>query len=145
MRTHPVGRMIAIAASTAALAMLLLTSSGPAQTLPTVDVEGQPLANNVKRLLQALDVLGAPLPAEKARALQAALDTQDAGKIQQLLDPQVIVVVSLNPEARVKAKRGPAEAVLQQGGYTPVLVKLINESTVTKPLKILSPQALPIY
>src|SRR5262249_54261568 len=46
---------------------------------------------------------------------------------------------------RVKVKRGPAEASLQQGGYTPLLVKVINEGTVTQPLRILSPQSLPIY
>src|SRR5262249_26008185 len=40
---------------------------------------------------------------------------------------------------------GPTKAVLQQGGYTPVLVKVINESTVTKPLRITSPQAGPIF
>ena len=50
---------------------------------------------------------------------------------------------SANP--RVKVKRGPAAANLQQGGYTPFIIKVHNESTVTKPLKIASPQALPIY
>src|SRR5260370_40705239 len=56
-----------------------------------------------------------------------------------------MVLVHLNPEARVKAKRGAAAAILQQGGYTPILIKVHNESTVTKPLKIASPQALSIY
>jgi hypothetical protein len=35
--------------------------------------------------------------------------------------------------------------VLQQGGYTPVLVKVINESTITKRLRIVSPQSGPVY
>jgi hypothetical protein len=110
----------------------------------TVD-EGQPLAANVQRVLTALDVLGSPLSEKDAANLRAAIKTQDADKLQQLLDPHVLAIVTLNPEARVKAKRGPADATLQQGGYTPAIVKVVNESTVTKPLKILSPQALPIY
>jgi hypothetical protein len=60
---------------------------------------------------------------------------------EPLLDPQVLVVVTLNPESRVKAARGPARAVLQQAGYTPVLVKVVNESGYTGKLLATSPQA----
>src|SRR5262249_5839072 len=116
-----------------------------AQELSPVQVEGQPLAANVKRLLQALDYLGAPLPAGTTKALKAACDDQDAAKIQRLLDPQVLLAVHLNPEVRVKVGRGPAKATLQQAGYTPVLVKVTNDSTATKPLRISSPQAGPPY
>jgi hypothetical protein len=116
-----------------------------AQKLESVDVEGQPLAANVERLGQALEVLGAPLPDETAAPLQAAARARDARKIQQVLDPHVLLVVSLNPESRVKAARGPAKATLQQGGYTPVLIKVVNDSTVTKSLRISSPQAGPVY
>ena len=56
-----------------------------------------------------------------AAAIEAA---GDAKGLQRLLDPQVLVVVALNPEARVEVRRGPARAVLQQAGYTPVLVKV---------------------
>jgi hypothetical protein len=113
-----------------------------ADTPEPVDVEGQPLAANVQRLGQALDFLGAPLPADTAKALADA--GQDANQIQRLLDPQVLFVVSLNPEARVKVARGPGPAVLQQAGFTPVLIKVVNDSTVKKPLRILSPQAGPV-
>ena len=51
---------------------------------------------------------------------------------------------TINPEERVKVARGPAAAVLQQGGYTPVLVKVINEAATTKPLRITSPQSGPV-
>src|SRR5262249_27969087 len=111
----------------------LLCGATPAQELSPVPVEGQPLAANVKRVLQALDYLGAPLPADTHRALKAACDDQDAVKIQQLLDPQVLLTVHLNPEVRVKVGRGPAKATLQQAGYTPALVKVTNDSTATKP------------
>jgi hypothetical protein len=116
-----------------------------AQKLDVVDVEGQPLAANVERLMQALDFLGTPLANDTVAALQAAGRDRDAKKIQQILDPSVLVVVSLNPESRVKAARGPAAAKLQQAGYSPILIKVVNDSTVTKSLQITSPQAGPVY
>jgi hypothetical protein len=116
-----------------------------AQNLSPVPVEGQPLASNVSRVLQALDSLGTPLPPDITQSLRAVLKAQDAAKIQEMLDSHVLVVVNINPEARVKAKRGPGAATLQQAGYTPVLLKIINEATVTKGLQIKSPQALRIY
>jgi len=116
-----------------------------AQKQETIEVEGQPLAANVKRLVEALEYLGAPMSAETSAALKSAADARDAHKLQQLLDPHVLLVVSLNPESRVKVARGPAPAVLQQAGFTPVLVKVINDSTVTEALRIKSPQSGPVY
>ncbi len=129
----------------AAVFLLIAAVALRADDLAPVEVEGQPLAANVQRLLQALDSLGAPLPEETRKALQTPLAERDARKVQQLLDPYVLVAVSLNPESRVKVARGPAKAVLQQAGFTPVLVKVINDSTVTKPLRIASPQGGPVY
>ncbi|MCI0379806.1 MAG: CehA/McbA family metallohydrolase, partial [Gemmataceae bacterium] len=127
------------------LAVAVFSPVSQAQKLEPIDVEGQPLAANVGRLLEALQFLGHPLPEENLKALAPAVRKQDAAKIQEILDPHVLVAVDINPESRVKAKRGPAEAVLQQGGYTPVLVKVVNEAGVTKSLRVKSPQALPIY
>ena len=73
--------------------------------LPVVEVEGQPLSANVARLIRALEFLGAPLAEEETKKLNAAIRARDAGKIQQLLDPHVLVAVSLNPEVRVKVRR----------------------------------------
>jgi hypothetical protein len=129
-----------------ALALLgLVPASAWAQKLEPIEVEGQPLAANASRLLEALQFLGAPLPAETTTALQAAVKARDAKKIQELLDPHVLLVVTLNPESRVKAARGPATATLQQSGFVPVLVKVVNDSTVTKALHISSPQSGPVY
>lgn len=114
-------------------------------TAQPVEVEGQPLAENAKRLLEALTFLGAPLPQETNTKLKQAIKDQDAKQIQNLLDPHALVLIHINPEARVKVKRGEGKAVLQQTGYTPVLLKIVNESTVTKKLNISSPQAGPIY
>ena len=115
------------------------------QIVPRRAAEGQPLAANARRLMDALTYLGRPLPADQVTQLTAAIRAEDGGRIQSLLDPQVLVVVSINPELRVKVARGPAAAVLQQAGYTPVLVKVLNDATATRRLRIDSPQAGPVY
>ncbi len=53
----------------------------------------------------------------------------------------MLLTVTINPEERVKVGRGPARAVLQQGGYTPVLIKVVNEAATTKALRVTSPQS----
>ncbi|KAA0137960.1 hypothetical protein FYZ48_14915 [Gimesia chilikensis] len=134
----------------ALLTVLLLVVPGKnyllaAESVEVVDVEGQPLGANVKRLISALDYLGAPLSDDLVQKLTAASEQRDARQIQKLLDPEVLCVVSLNPEVRTKVARGPAQAVLQQGGFTPFLIKVINQSTVTRQLQISSPQAGAVY
>ena len=116
-----------------------------ASALSPVSVDGQPLAANLERLDQALEYLGAPLPAELRTAMKRAGQARDAAALQKLLDPSVLIVVHVNPEARVRLVRGPANGDLQQAGYTPVLVKVVNESGSTGRLNIGSPQAGPVY
>lgn len=116
-----------------------------ADPLPIGDVDGQPLAANVKRVIEALQFLGSPLPADEIEKLDAAGKERDAKQLQQLLDPRVLLLAHINPESRVKVRRGPAAAELQQFGFTPVLIKVINESTVTKRMKLVSPQAGAVY
>jgi hypothetical protein len=102
-----------------------------------VPVEGQPLAAQVQRLVQALEFLGSPLAPDVRAALAEA--GRDGARIQRVLDPQALLVVHLNPESRVKVARGRGEARLVQGGWTPVLVKVVNESAVRSALRISSP------
>ena len=125
--------------------VLVLLSTSLWASLPIVKVEGQPLGANVKRLLRALDFLGAPLPEGEVAKLETAAETRNAEAIQKLLDPHVLVLVSLNPEVRVKVRRGPGKAVLRQGGFTPFVVKVLNESTVASALRVKSPQAGAVY
>jgi len=113
--------------------------------VPTRPVEGQPLASNVRRVLQSLEYLGAPLSEVATVEIRKAIEKQDGDQLQKLVDEHVLFVVDLNPEVRVKVARGPASAPLQQAGYVPHLVKVINESTVTRQLRIFSPQAGPVY
>src|SRR5438477_10682363 len=93
------------------LAVLLVPLLAQAQSLEPVAAEGQPLGQNVSRLIQALDFLGAPLGKETASSLQGAIEARDAAKMQQVLDPHVLAVIRISPEARVKAARGPAPAI----------------------------------
>lgn len=153
-RGNPTGRgyncSIAVSSSSALhlLALLVAVATGDARAadLPEpVAVEGQPLAANVQRVVEALEFLGAPLTRDKQVALAAAGQARDAAKLQQSLDSQVLFVVNINPEARVKVARGPAAARLQQAGWTPVLVKVVNESGGTQRLRVRSPQAGPVY
>jgi hypothetical protein len=104
-------RSVRLACFTAAS---LFAANTSAQDLAPVAVEGQPLAANVRRLQQALDYFGAPLPPPTGKALQVAGAARDAAAIQRLLDPHVLLAVTINPEARVKVARGPAKAILQQ-------------------------------
>jgi hypothetical protein len=129
------------------LACLLSVSVANAADPPPIvtGVDGQPVAANATRIVDALQFLGASLPDETAKTLKTAIDARDATAIQKTLDPRALFVVNINPEARVKVARGPGEAVLQQAGYVPVLIKVINESTVKKPLRIMSPQSGPVY
>ena len=129
----------------AALASLLIQLCRAAEIDPVVPVAAQPLAANVTRLVEALNFLGASLPVSVKQSLAEAAQKPDADRLQLVLDPHALFIVELNPESRVKVRRGPAKAVLQQSGYTPVIVKVLNLSTVTKELHISSPQAGQVY
>src|SRR5438093_12846667 len=73
-------------------------ATGPADQPPRIDVAGQPLAANVRRVLEALELLGRPPDPELAQRLTAAATAEDAGRLQELLDAHVLCVVTINPE-----------------------------------------------
>src|SRR5437763_1746122 len=103
-------RLLSLLLLSGVVALFVFGGRSPAQKVEPVDAEGQPLAQNADRLLQALEFLGAPLAADPLKALKPAIKMQDARKIQEAIDPQVLFVVNVNPESRVKVKRGPAAA-----------------------------------
>ncbi len=144
MSTHHSRAIWCLARSVFVCATLVSWDVIQAQVMEPVPVEGQPLAANVERVVRALESLGAPLPVDTVEALARARAALDAGALQRRLDAHVLLIVTINPEERVKVGRGPAAAVLQQGGYTPVLVKVINEAATGKALRITSPQSGPI-
>ena len=109
MHGHTRKKLASRTRSLVVLGMLVCPGTILAQRLEVIPVEGQPLAANVERVVRALESLGAPLPAEtvaaageagRARAMPTALQRQ--------LDPHVLLVVTINPEERVKVGRGPA-------------------------------------
>ncbi len=119
---------------------------GTGQDFPLVTgVEAQPLAAQVRRVMEALEFAGAPLEAERARPLEAALvaptDAAVVAGIQAALDPLCLALVRVNPESRVKVLPGPAERELVQDGWRVFLVKVENEAGVTARLTCTSPQA----
>src|SRR6267143_1036923 len=81
---------------------------GQPEVPPIPVADAQPLAANVSRLGQALEFLGAPLETQISRDLQTAASARDAVRLQTLLDAQVLFVVTINPESRVKVQRGAA-------------------------------------
>ena len=124
---------------------ILLLLAAPLRAYEVVEVEGQPLAAQAIRLVDAFEFLGSPLDKNTLEGLKKACEIRDAAKIQQILDPLTLVNININPEARVKAARGKAEASIQQHAYTPFLVKVVNEAKVTSSLKVSSPQMGPVY
>ena len=134
------------------LTFLLLAALGPrlrAEELPIVAaVELQPLAAQVRRVVEALDAHGQPLPAATRARIDRALESADPADpaasvraIQEALDAQCLAGVSINPEGRVKTVQGPAPARLMQSGWRVFPVKVHNEAGVTAPLVAESPNA----
>jgi hypothetical protein len=131
----------------AALVAAVPVTSRAQPTLPPVDVvDAGQLRGHVERLLRAFGELKAPLPAESRQALRALLDEKPAdadewaARVQKVLDAHCLVGVSINPESRVKAARGPAPAELRLDRETVVLVKVHNDAGVTHALTVSGPQ-----
>ncbi|HXP61226.1 MAG TPA: CehA/McbA family metallohydrolase [Dongiaceae bacterium] len=114
--------------------------------LPLVaDVEWQPLAASLRRLVEALDHLGAPFEAAEQQALEAALRETDSAaaseRAQEVVDRHCLFFVKINAESRVTAAQGPARPELVEQGWRLFLVKVQNEAGVTAPLQAVSPNA----
>jgi hypothetical protein len=118
---------------------------------PAPVVEGvapAPFRAHCARLLTAIKKLDVPLPPDTAKDLErllAAESKEPAAFVraaQNLLDAHCLIRVSINPESRVKAARGPAAADLVRDRPCFVLVKVHNEAGVTHPLKVKGPQLI---
>ena len=85
-----------------------------ASEIPRVSaVDAQPLAAQVRRLLEAAGALGVALSPADREALTAAIrgaPADVADRVQDILDPKCLYVVHVNPEMRVKVATGPAKA-----------------------------------
>lgn len=125
---------------------LLLVARIPAAEVPVVsDVEAQPLVAQVKRLIEAREVSGEPFTEATLKPLRMALaqvnPERATAALQQILDPQCLFIVQINPESRVKVARGPVAAQLVEHGWRQYLIKVVNEAGVTSALRVQSPNA----
>lgn len=113
------------------------------------DVELQPVAAQVKRVVEALDYLGAPLSTEERQTLDGALANTDSvaasAVVQQVLDSHCLVGLTINPEMRVKAVQGPAKPELVAEGWRTFLVKVQNDAGATAELRLVSPEAQSVH
>src|SRR5580658_11228842 len=109
----------------------------------------QPLAQQVRRLEDAMNYLGQPFPAADHSAINAAIANTDAGaaaaKLEEILDKYALAIVDINAESRVKVAPGPAKPELVEGGTRLFLVKVINHANVTAPLRVTSPNSGNVY
>ena len=108
------------------------------------DVPRQPLEASSKRLVEAMKWLGEPLSEVEMelQKLESNIDDKAVvSGIQKSLDPLCLVVVSINPESRVKVSAGPASPQLLEKGWRTFLIKVVNEAGVTAPLRCTSPQS----
>ncbi len=125
---------------------LALGASLRAADLPIVrNIDPQPLAAQVRRLVEAMELLGSPFSEADRHALDTAISQNDAAAVvegvQKVLDPHCLAGVNINPESRVKVVEGPAEKELFENGWRQFLIKVQNEAGVTAPLRSVSPNA----
>jgi hypothetical protein len=112
-------------------------------------VELQPLTAQVKRLIEALDYLGAPLNVADRQALEKAVNETDAARasraIQETLDKYCLIEININPESRVSVVQKSAKPELVEQGWRTFLYKVHNEAGTTAQVDIESPHALPVH
>ncbi len=69
------------------------------------------------------------------------MKAEDSAGLQSILDDSLLCVLTINPESRVKVTRGNQPAIIQQAGFTPCLVKIVNQGAIKSELRVTSPQA----
>ena len=113
-----------------------LAAQAGAADLPKVhNVELQPLAAQVQRLLDALDFLGAPLPEKDTKTLREVGDAKDKNAainaIQDVLDAHCLAGVRITSRENIETFSGPARPELAEQGWHIFLVKVHNQGEVS--------------
>ena len=115
--------------------------------LPAAEPALQPFAQHIRRLEDALQYLGQPLPAEVHTRINEAMalpeEHRAVAELQKILDAYVLAIVNINAESRVKVRQGEAKPALVEEGTELFLVKVENEAGVTAPLVAESPNSGP--
>lgn len=133
--------------------LLLLVLLAFADAPKAVKVERQPLQAQAKRILEALDLLGSPLPEADRKALDAAFNDKDDAKavaiIQSVFDRHcaaLVTIPKLETKADLKVEAGPAKLDLAEQGWRVFLVKVENPTGVDRlELRPDSPNAAPLF
>jgi hypothetical protein len=135
-------------------AVLLLALAAPAAAADLAvnkNVELQPLAAQARRVADALDLLGAPLPEADRKALADAAADKDKDRgvaaIQAVLDKRCLAAVRLPATKKFTptAEAGPAKPELAEQGWRVFLVKVYNDAAMDKAeLRVGSAHALPL-
>src|SRR5437762_4039983 len=108
------------------LALSFLTSGLPTSAFAQAAGESpkvslQPLAQQVRQIESALNYLGQPLPSADVQRINAAVALQNeaaaAAELERVLDRYVLVVVTINPESRVKVRSEEHTSELQSPMY----------------------------
>ena len=71
------------------LATLIAFAFAGSARAQIIDVEAQPLADNVRRVVRTFEELGHPFPADEVTKLTKAANAQDIKKLQEMLEPHV--------------------------------------------------------
>ena len=127
---------------------VFLVSGVVLNAAPVEDVPVQPLRAQVKRVVEALSYVGAPLTISEQTALAKITSGNDrdfAVGVQSLFDGRTLAEIHINPESRVKVAVGSAKPLLVQNGWSVFLIRVHNEAGITAPLRFNSPQNGPVY
>jgi hypothetical protein len=131
------------AAVTSLLCLVFLSAARGQSPLPKVEgADWASVREQSRQLLRGLRALDGALAPGIEKKFATLLDepSKDGDRtlerLQELLDPLCLVAVSINPESRVKAARGPAPADLVRDRPTVVLLKIHNEAGITPELAV---------
>ncbi len=111
--------------------------SKPILAIPRIssDLELQPFAAQIKRLIAALDLIGEPLGSPEVAQINGASSSTDevaaVKQIEEVLDHHVLFTVEINPESRISVMRGSTPAQLVEQGWRSFLVKVLNHANDT--------------
>lgn len=112
------------------------------------NVEAQPLISQAKRISQALDNIGQPLPAATRAALDALQEKAGneaiAAEVQKLLDPACLATAVIDETGVIAAIPAVGKPELIEQGWRTFLVKVVNGPGATGKLRVESPNARPI-
>jgi hypothetical protein len=117
--------------------------------LPFVErVDAQPLLLQCGRLAEALQSIGAPLPAGALASLQKTAqggdDASITRKVQDVLDPLCLAALEIGADGKLEATPALHGIELEENGWRTVLVKVINKAGVSSRLRVESPASRPM-